>query len=386
MKTNALFSLGFRPFFLGASIFACLATFVWVAVFLFSIQLSAFDYYPMTIWHAHEMIFGYSMAVLAGFLLTAIMNWTGLQTVNGTKLMALVSVWVLGRLIPFVTDITWLIAFIDILFLPLLAYFIALPLVKVGNKRNYFMIGLITIFSILNLLVHAELLGFITNVSNYALKTGLYLIIALIIVMAGRVFPMFSQNGVAVKYQVNSYVWVEKLAIPSYFLFMLSLVFIKIPLVVLLTSLLAALIHAIRLKGWYNKQIWQVPLVWVLHVGYLFLIIGFVMSAISAYKPSLYFLAMHAFSVGVLSTITIGMMARVSIGHTGRNLKMPPKTVKFIFLLVVTAALIRSIMPLFLPSFYQASIVISGTLWSLAFLLFVISYAEFLLKPRADLA
>ena len=171
MKTNALFSLGFRPFFLGASIFACLATFAWVAVFLFSIQLSAFSYYPMTIWHAHEMIFGYSMAVLAGFLLTAIMNWTGLQTVNGTKLMALVSVWVLGRLIPFVTDIAWLIAFIDSLFLPLLAYFVALPLMKVGNKRNYFMIGLISIFAILNLLVHAELLGFITNVSNEALKT-----------------------------------------------------------------------------------------------------------------------------------------------------------------------------------------------------------------------
>lgn len=381
---NALFSLGFRPFFLVASIFALLAMVAWVCVFLFSVQLSAFGYYPMTIWHAHEMIFGYSMAVVAGFLLTAIKNWTGVQTVNGTKLLVLVSLWIMGRIVPFVTDMGWIIALADLMFLPALAYFIALPLIQVGNKRNYFMIGLITIFGILNMLVHAELLGIITYVSNYALKTSLYLIIALIIVMAGRVFPMFSQNGVPVKYQVQRYPLIEKLLMPSYFLFMLSVVFVKVPLIVLITSLLVAVVHSIRLKGWYNQQIWQVPLVWVLHVGYMFLIVGFVMSAVSAYKPSLYFLAMHAFSVGVLGIITVGMMARVSLGHTGRDLRFPPKTVKFIFIFMALAAIVRVIVPILLPDYYQWTIIISGLFCSLAFLLFVISYTGFFIKPRAD--
>ena len=385
MKTNnALFSLAFRPFFLAASIFALIAMLAWVAVFLFSVKLSAFAYYPMIIWHAHEMIFGYSMAVIAGFLLTAIKNWTGVQTVNGTKLLVLVGIWILGRIIPFITDIAWLIAAAEMLFLPTLAYFIAVPLIQVGNKRNYFMIGLIIVFGLLNMLIHLELLKILSNVSNYAIQTGLYLIIALIIVMAGRVFPMFSQNGVETRYQVKKYIWVEKLVMPSYFLFMISVIFIESAEVVLISAVIAVIIHGIRLKGWYNQQIWHVPLVWVLHLGYLFLIIGFIMSAINAYNPSFYFLAMHAFSVGVISTITVGMMARVSIGHTGRNLRFPPKTVKYIFSLSLLAAVVRSFVPIFLSNYYEWTVVISGAILALAFLLFVISYTSLLIKPRVD--
>lgn len=353
-------------------------------MFLFNLQLSAFDYYPMIIWHAHEMIFAYSMAVIAGFLLTAIKNWTGIQTVNGVKLMLLVGLWLLGRVIPFIIDNGYIIAVIDVLFLPVLAIFVALPLLQVSNKRNYFIILLIGIFTVLNSLLHLELLGFISGFSTIVLKTALYLIIALVIVMAGRVFPMFSQNGVMQRYQVKKYVLIEKLAIPSYLLFMLAIVFMDNKHVILVTSILAAVIHAVRLKGWYNHQIWQVPLVWVLHLGYLFLIVGFIMTALSAYQPSYYFLALHAFSIGVIGIVTIGMMARVSIGHTGRNLRFPPKTIKYSFILILMATLTRVLLPLIVPSIYQWTIIISGLLWSLAFLLFVFSYARILTSPRGD--
>ena len=140
----ALFSLGFRPFFLVASLFSVIAMFAWVMVYLLPFQLKAFDYYPNSIWHAHEMVFGYGMAVIAGFLLTAIKNWTGIQTVNGIKLATLVFVWIMGRIAPFVVGNSWLLAFLDSLFLPLLAIFIAIPLIQVGNKRNYFVIVLVT--------------------------------------------------------------------------------------------------------------------------------------------------------------------------------------------------------------------------------------------------
>ena len=381
---TALFSLGFRPFFLLATVFASFAMFAWVTVYLFSVQLSSFSYYPMIIWHSHEMVFAYAMAVVAGFLLTAIRNWTGVQTVNGLGLMLLVVTWIVGRVAPFIINIPWLIAVLDMLFLPVLAVFIAIPLVQVGNRRNYFMIALVLIMAALNLLVHLDVLGVLVNMANLAIKTAFYLIIALIIIMAGRVFPMFSQNGVANKYQVQKYSLIEKLALPSYLFFMLSIVFIGVPELVLLSSLIAAVIHLVRLKGWYNQQIWQVPLVWVLHVGYLFLIIGFIMSAVGVYKPSLYFMALHAFSIGTLGMVTIGMMARVSIGHTGRNLKFPPKIIKPVFLLMVAAVITRSIIPVFVSGIYKWTIIASGIMWSLAFLLFALSYVSIWIKPRVD--
>lgn len=383
-NTNAFFSLGFRPFFLGATIFSMLALLAWVSVYFFNIQLIAFSYYPATIWHAHEMIFGYSMAVIAGFVLTAVKNWTGIQTVNGTTLSVLFGLWIMARIAPFVIDSGWVIAMVDVLFLPVLAIFIALPLLKAGNKRNYFVVILIVVFALLNMAVHLELLGLYTGVLSLVLKFALYLILALVIIMAGRVLPMFSQNGVEKRYMVTSYPLIEKLALPSYILFMLVMVFIDNSYVILISSIFVSLVHALRLKGWYNSQILRVPLVLVLHLSYLFLIMGFVISAFSAFYPSLYFLALHAFSIGVIGTVTIGMMSRVSIGHTGRNLKKPPKTVKYTFILMALATLTRILVPIIIPSVYLETIIVSGLMWSLAYLLFVFSYMKILMTPRAD--
>jgi uncharacterized protein involved in response to NO len=381
---SALFSIGFRPLFLIATLFSAVLMALWVYFYGVHLPLKSFDYYSSITWHAHEMIFGYGMAVVAGFLLTAIGNWTRIQTVSGTGLMLLVIAWLFGRIAPFVLNQAWLIAVVDMLFLPLLTVFVAIPLVKAGNKRNYFMVGMIVLMSVLNLLVHFDKLGVVQNIATMAYKTAFYIIIALIIVMAGRVFPMFSQNGVPVRYQVVKYPLVEQLVMPSYFVFMVSFLFIGSPLLTTLTAIVAATINSIRLKGWYNRQIWQVPLVWVLHVGYLFLIVGLVMTAISQYRPSLYFLALHAFSIGTLGIVTIGMMARVSVGHTGRDLRFPPKLIKPAFLLLVLATLVRVFVPLIVPSAYQLTIIISGSLWVVAFGLFVLSYTKIFLSPRVD--
>jgi uncharacterized protein involved in response to NO len=382
--TNAFFTLGFRPFFLGTTIFSMLALLAWISVYLLGFELIAFSYYPANIWHAHEMIFGYSMAVVAGFVLTAVKNWTGIQTVNGIKLMVLFGIWAMGRIAPFVFASGWVVAIVDALFLPVLAVFIALPLLKAGNKRNYFVVLLVVIFSLLNMTVHLELLGLFTGLISLVLKLALYLILALVIIMAGRVLPMFSQNGVEQRYVVTSYPIIEKLAIPSYILFMLVMVFIDNFYAILISSVFVASIHALRLKGWFNLQIFRVPLVWVLHLSYLFLIVGFLLSAFSAFYPALYFLALHAFSIGVIGTVTIGMMCRVSIGHTGGNLKKPPKTVKYIFILMALATLTRVLVPIIMPSVYIETIIVSGAMWSLAYLLFVLNYAKMLMSPRAD--
>ena len=384
MTNSALFSLGFRPFFLLASLFSAIALALWAMVFADNWQLSAFSYYPMILWHAHEMVFAYSMAVIAGFLLTAIKNWTGMQTVNGGKLALLASSWLLARILPFAIDKHWLIAIVDMLFLPLLAVFIAMPLIKVGNKRNYFMIVLISAFAALNLLLHLELLGFVQNMAQMAYKSAFYLIIALIIIMAGRVFPMFSQNGVPQRYQITKYPIIEKMALPSYFIFAICVLFVPIKAVIVIASLLAFVVHFIRLQGWYNKQIWQVPLVWVLHSGYAFLLLGFIFSIISQYNIFYTNLALHAFSIGTLGIITIGMMARVSVGHTGRNLRFPPKVLKISFPLMLIAALVRVVLPTLLANAYHIFVITAASLWSLAFLLFFISYVKMWIQPRIN--
>ena len=381
---SALFSLGFRPFFLLASFLAFVALTLWALVFALGLQLSAFDYYPMIIWHAHEMIFAYAMAVIAGFLLTAIKNWTKIQTVNGSVLLVLSLSWILARIAPFLLDTAWLIALIDMLFLPLLAYFIAIPLLKAANRRNYFMIVLVLVFALLNLCIHLYLLGFIQLSVVLVYQSAFYLIIALIIVMAGRVFPMFSQNGVEFRYQVVNYAIIEKLILPSYFLFALALLFVSFEPLVVAASIFALIVHGIRLKGWYNKQIWSVPLVWVLHVGYGFLLLGFGLSAVGVFYPFVSNLALHAFSVGTLGIITIGMMARVSVGHTGRNLKFPPKILKIVFIFMVIATLIRVFLPIIANNSNYA-IVLSAGFWVVAFLLFFINYLPIWLQPRVDL-
>lgn len=380
---HPLFDLGFRPFFLAASIFSVLLVAIWSSLYFFPKPVIAFNYYPSQIWHAHEMIFGYSIAIIAGFLLTAIANWTGQRTVNGLQLAVIVMVWALARILPLIAGVPgWLIAAIDVLFLPALMFYVAKPLLVTANRRNYFIIAMLGFFAVLNILLHLHLLGVIQINMSQLLQLALYMIITLITVMAGRVFPMFSQNGVKVKYQAKKFPLIEQVAIPSVILFMVVNVIFLQPLVLLISGLLVALIHLIRLIGWYNQQIWRVPLVWVLHVGYLFLVVGFVMSALTGYYPVLKYLAMHTFTIGTIGLLTLGMIARVSLGHTGRNINKPPKTVTFAFMCLILSAIVRIVSPMVFPEIYAQSIALSGILWVIAFILFLSSYTKYLLSPR----
>lgn len=384
MRNWPVLSIGFRPFFLLSSLFSCIAILLWVDSYQYHF-LPIITEYPLlhTEFHIHEMIFGYSMAVVAGFLLTAIKNWTKIDTISGYKLAILAITWIAGRIAPYLLNDYSIIIMIDMLFLPLLTIFVAKPLINSKNSRNYFIILIVLSLAVLNGLFHAGLFTGGRSFSYLASNSAFYIIIGLIVLMAGRVFPMFSQNGVANSYQVKKYNFIEKYALVSYIVFAISILTPRSDLFIIIASITAAIIHMIRLIGWYNNQIWKVPLVWVLHVGYLFLIIGFVMTAISVYKPQFAILTLHVFSIGVLGVITVGMMARVSLGHTGRDLRSPPKILILVFLLMIISAITRVFLPIFMPTFYSA-ITVSGLLWALAFLIFTISYAKILLSPRVD--
>src|SRR5574341_807601 len=273
-----LFALGFRPFFLLSGIFAIILMAAWIPAFFGWFTLS--NYYGQIGWHSHEMIFGYGVAVIAGFLLTAVRNWTERATPTGGPLAGMVALWLLGRLLPFFSDIfpNWLIAFVDLAFLPAVAVGIGVPLGRSGERRNLIFVPLLAAFWVANILVHVELLGVAPNLAREGIFLGLDLIVLLIVIMGGRVIPFFTERalpGVVMK----RWPMIERLSPLSVILFLLAEFFLPDSLVSASFAALAACANGVRLAGWYTSRYWRVPLLWVLHLGYGWIVVGFFLKA-----------------------------------------------------------------------------------------------------------
>ena len=377
-----LFALGFRPFFLMAGIFAVILMALWAGAFVTNRPLTT--YYGMTGWHSHEMIFGYACAVIAGFLLTAVRNWTGMETAKGPPLAGLSALWLAGRIMPFFPGAlpSWLIALVDLLFLPALALSLAIPLVRGGQKRNLFFIPLLGAFALADLLVHLELFGFAYGSARAGNFLALDLIILLIVIMGGRVIPFFTEralSGVSPK----RWRWLEWTSIASVIAFMLAELFLPGSIPAGVMAGLAAASNGLRLAGWYTKRFWAVPLLWVLHLGYAWVVVGFCLKTLAVLDLVLPQLTLHAFTVGGIGVLTLGMMARVSLGHTGRPLKAAGP-VAFAFALINLAAVLRGIVPIIFPYWLLQLAALSGGLWILSFLIFVVIYTPILISPRVD--
>ena len=385
----ALFALGFRPFFLGAALIAALSIIGWMFFYSGSNSDTRLHYYTAVTWHTHEMIFGYALAVIAGFLLTAVTNWTGRMTIQNGLLYSLFTLWLLARIVPFLTDNGWLIAGLDLLFYPYLIIAIAIPIIQSNNHRNLFVIVILLVLGFANLLMHMELLGITEHTLRLGQYLGLYTELLLIVIITGRVFPFFTGRGVKNTFTPQKYQWLEASCILSFAVFALvdmsamSGNGISASLFVSLV-MLTVVLHGLRIAFWYSHQIWSVPLVWVLHLGYYFLILGVMLKGMSAYNTQLVMPALHAMTVGGIGLITLGMMARVSLGHTGRNIHKPPKSIILMFCLLAIAALIRVTVAIIAGQHYLLAIQISALLWALAFFLFFIKYMPFLIRPRVD--
>jgi uncharacterized protein involved in response to NO len=376
-----LFALGFRAFFLLAGFAALALIALWKSIHDGS--LTAANYYPAVYWHAHEMLLGYAAAVIAGFLLTAVKNWTGQQTVQWDKLAGLCFVWLYGRLLPFYAGIfpDSLIALVDLSFLPLLAYCIAKPIIATKNFKNLIFPALLLIITFGNSLIHLELLGI-----KPSAWTGFSLIIAtiimLILVIAGRVFPFFTERGLTNVLIIPNPLF-EMLSMASAGLvFLLQLLHIS-GTVLALTAVFAAIANSARMLNWYNRRIWYVPLLWILYTGYGWIILGFGLTALNAYGWIGAALSLHAFTVGGIGILTLGMMARVALGHTGRALRVS-NAMALAFVLLNLAALFRVLMPTAIAAWYEQLVYISTLSWLAAFSLFLVVYTPILTAARID--
>jgi len=334
--------------------------------------------------HAHEMLLGYSVAVIAGFLLTAVRNWTGLQTVDQDKLAALGLLWIYGRIVPFYSELIpdLLIALIDFAFLPLLAYVISQPIIKAGNYHNLIFTALLLVMAAGNALIHAEILGFSDHTAWLGLNVVVSIIIVMILVIAGRVFPFFTERGLKGVIAIRNPLLDLLSIIVAIVVFLLVIADVS-GLLLAISAVLAIVLNSARAMGWYDRRVWYVPLLWVLYIGYGWIMLGFGLLALAAYSIVLPSLALHAFTVGGIGVLTLGMMARVSLGHTGRAMRAS-NVMALAFVLINLAALFRILLPIVLPEWYSNLLSISIYCWLAAFSLFVFYYNPILSTPRID--
>ena len=378
----ALWELGFRPFYLLASGFAALSIALWALQFAGWLGT---PYLSGPLWHAHEMIFGFVLAVIVGFLFTAGRNWSNQPTPTGAALAALAALWVAARVLV-LTPWGWAAAAANVGFVLAAALGLGRALFAARNQRNYFFVGLLLLLGAASLAVHLQLLGVLALPAWAGITLALDVVLFIMAVMAGRVVPMFTNNGVPGANATRRPV-VEKLALGTVLALALADVLpLPLPLPGWTLAALAALAAAAHLARWVLWQPWttlRTPLVWVLHAAYLWIPVHLGLraaAALGAVPPSL---ATHALTAGAAGGLIIGMMTRTARGHTARPLRADRVDIAC-YLLVLGAALLRVGVPLLQPAWNLPAVLASAALWSAGFALYAWRYTPVLLRARLD--
>lgn len=375
----AVLALGFRPFFLLAGLLATAIVPLWLFVFLGKVSLPL-RVFPAA-WHAHEMLFGFVVAVIAGFLLTAVRNWTSLPTPSGARLGGLAGLWALGRVVMAVG--AWMprsaAAAIDLAFLPVFAVAIGLPIVRAKNWRNLAFVPLLLALFGANLAFH------VTG-SMRPFRFALDVVLVIVLVVGGRVIPMFTGNAIRAEIKKNVRLdWASVLAMAPVALFdLFPGPFSTVERGWAVAAIAAGVLAFARLLGWKTWAARSMPIVWVLHVAWAWIALGLVLSGVTALFPvGIASAPMHALAVGAIATMILGMMTRVSLGHTGRMLVVP-RSVTVSYVLLTAAAVLRGLGPMIAPRLYVEALVASGVSWASAFAVFTAVYFPILTTPRVD--
>ncbi|UNU73109.1 NnrS family protein [Moraxella nasovis] len=396
---HPILNLGFRVFFVGSAVFAIVSMLLWFAV------LQGFAPFNGTLnpfyWHGHEMVFGYALAVIAGFLLTAVKTWTGQMMPYGYHLGAIFGAWAVSRLLwlglhatPSVAMLA--IAFVfDMIFWGMTAYSVIKAVWVARQKRQIGIVAKLTLLMLANIAFYAGAFLNQLTIQKISLYLALYLVIGVVFTIVRRVLPFFIVKGVSVNHdgkpnglnieQKNSTL-LDRANLFGFFGFIIFDLFVKQPIIAGVFALICLIANLARLKNWYHTAIWQKPLLWSLVIAFFgmtmslafFVVLPFIHTSLNLHSLGLHGLAL--FGVGLM---TVSMMARVSLGHTGRNIHKPPKTVFAIFIFMIISALCRVILPMF-GGDYITWIGVSQMAWIVSFGLFCVSYIGILAKPRTD--
>ena len=376
----AVLALGFRPFFILASVGSILLVALWI---LFWTGTTGGQHYYGTVgWHGHEMLFGYVPAVIAGFLLTAVRNWTGVNTPTGPPLGAVALLWLLGRLLPLIPGTPPILtAAVDLAFLPLVAMMIRPALWQGKQRVNRIFVPILLLMAAANLLVHLDALG-LAPTGPLGRDTMMHLIVFLLVIIGGRVIPFFSK-AVLPGYEPRSIPFVEYAGIIMLGAVMIAEIVEPPAWVAAVPAALFSMSQLIRVLLWHDRRVWSTPILWVLYAGFLWLSIGYAMYGLAAIGLVPVNAAKHALTVGAIGTVTLGMMARISLGHTGFPIQ-PRRVIEISFIVLNLAAAARVFGVVAAPEKYLFWIHLSGGLWILCFAVFAFVYVPILVRPRAD--
>ena len=380
---SALFNLGFRPFFLGAGIYGVLVMILWWGQY--SRYIGSAVLTPA--WHAHEMLFGYTLAVIAGFLLTSVRNWTGIETISGPGLFALFCLWAVARAANSLGYVE-VAAFSDIAFMLWFGWCAVMPIVKVKQWRQTVIIGIAIIITLANCLYYAGQVSKIDNGIYLGNYIGFYVIVGLVLTMSGRVIPFFIERGVEEQVQLLSRPRLEIVNFIAYIAFAVANIIgpdiTGANQYIYGLAALLFVLNIVRLDGWYAKGIWQRPLLWTLFVAYGFIVLGFLLYALLYFGWFNLFVPIHSIAVGGIGMLTLSMMARVSLGHTGRSIHDPPGAVRIAFITLLLASVLRVTLPVLFPGSHLLWIQASQLMWVVSFSLFLVAYYPILIQPRID--
>ncbi len=377
----ACLSYGFRPFFLLGAIYAALTILIWLP--LFYGHLETYSFLSPVDWHIHEMLFGFLSAIITGFLLTAIPNWTGRLPVQGLPLFLLVLVWLLGRFAVFFSDlIGWPFAVVDCIFLLLVVIAAAVEIIVGKNWKNLIILLPLSVFFASNVLFYLEI--FYYGSAGLSRRLGIGVVLVLVSVIGGRVIPSFTRNWLVkmgddkLPIPFNQF---DKITILITVLAMLSWTFLPDNIIASAALIIASLFQFLRLRRWAGIYTLKEPIVIIMHIGYAFVPIGLLLIGLTNILPDLVPAAagLHAIGIGAFGGMTLAIMTRASLGHTGRKLKANAGTC------VIYASIIISALCRITASFMPADRVlmhVSALGWLIAFLGFALCYGKILVTPR----
>jgi len=377
----------YRPLFLFGAGFSAIAMLLWGGALGGKLSLPVYG--NIMFWHSHEMIFGFVIAIVLGFLLTAVQNWTGLRAPHGNTLLILTVLWTAARLglllgseLPW-----WLVAVVDVSLLPVAALLFGRMVLKVNQTRNFFFVPILLLLTVCNLLMHYGLHFGHYHIQVLGVYNAVFLVTLLMAIIGGRVLPMFTANGTQTP-KVTPIVWLDRIALGSLWLvfavhFLNLHTLLPSPIMAALFGI-SAVATGIRVARWKIWMTWRVPLLWSLHLAYWFIPVGLALFALRYAGFDLtQSLALHALTAGAMGNMILSMIARVSLGHSGRPLQ-PKLIMTGAFLLVLIAALTRVLLIWLVPEFASQWLMLSTIAWALAYGIYVVVYFKVLTTPRAD--
>lgn len=372
-----VWAMAFRPFYPLAAIFGALSVLLWGLGYQGTAEL------PSLYWHAHEMIWGYAGAVVVGFLLTAVATWTGQPPTRGAALAGLAACWLVARVALYFPHGAALSGVAGTVFFWYAAVCLALPVIRSRNSRNYIAVAALFVFGLTHALFHLYLQPFHAAALLNGLMAGLMMVAGFIGLVGMRIMPFFTAKRLNIP-QVATPAWV---ALSALLLPMLAAVLMMLQTALpaaAVAAMAAGVINVVQVCRWWNGKVLREPMLWVLFAGYLFTALGLIASGAAQWQPAYLSLGVHLTGVGGIGLLTVGMMARTALGHTGRSIYPAPASVTAAFWLMAAAALVRAAVAFSSGTAYTHGIRFSAVLFALSLLLYAWRYTPWLLSPRAD--